>query len=186
MLQRVEFYNCPDGSINIQRQGDSVRQFDESCTDIVQELLVSIRDLYPGAFAALSELYSQSERNRSYFEYKIVHRFIRCNFGEYDSLSFDVDAGGNLNFENVKCPVRGECRFEGVICMPVLQTNLTSRETEVVVLLVKGFDRETIAEELGISPYTVTRHLSMIRNRLGLRSTLQIITHFKNGIDRQE
>lgn len=179
MLQRVEFYNSPDGTIYIQKHGEGVKPFNELCRDIVQELLITIRDLYPGAFAALSQLYSTSQRNKPYFEYRIVHRFIRCNFGEYDSLSFDVDATGNFNFENVKCPMRGECKFEGVICMPALQTNLTTRETEVVTLLLRGYDRETIAEELGISPYTVTRHFAIIRGRLGLKTTSQIITHFK-------
>lgn len=183
MLQRVEFYNCPDGTINIQRHNEGVMPFDETCQDIVQEILITIRDLYPGAFASLSQLYSVSQRNKSFFEYRIVHRFIRCNFGEYDSLSFDVDAAGNFNFEKVKCPLRGECKFEGVICLPVLQSNLTARENEVVTLLLKGYDKYTIAEELEMSPFTVTRHFANIRHRLGLKSTSQIITHFNNGIN---
>lgn len=58
MLQRVEFYNCPDGSINIQRQGDSVRMFDESCTDIYPFFM--IRGLPPiRRFLLLPELFEK-------------------------------------------------------------------------------------------------------------------------------
>jgi len=182
MLRKIEFYICPDGSINIQADGAPVRQFTESDREIVQEMLLKIRDLYPGAFSALSELYSESSRNRPYFEYLIVHRFIRCNLGKYDGLSLDVDAGGRFNFEHVDCPLRGECRHEGIICGAAIKSELTPRESEVVKLMLQGVERLEIAEELHISPYTLTRHLANIRCRLGLGSSSQIIAHFKNGI----
>lgn len=182
MLRKIEFYNCPDGTINIQADGQPVRQFTEECKDVVQEMLLLIRDLYPGAFAALSELYSESCRNKPYFEFRIVHRFVRCNFGEYDGLQFDIDGAGRFNFEHVDCPLRGECSYEGVICRPALKSELTARETEVVKLLLQGYDKVAIADELGISPFTLIRHLANIRCRLGLSSSSQILTHFKNGL----
>ncbi len=181
MLQNIEFYISPDGSINIHRKNEPTKIFDESCTEIVEEVLIMIRDLYPGAFAALSELYSASSRNKRFFEYKIVHRFIRCNFGEYDGLTFDIDGMGSFNFEHVNCPMRGECKLEGIVCRPMLKTDLSEKENEVVALLLRGYDRNAIADELCISPFTVTRHFANIRHRLGLKSTSQIITHFNHG-----
>lgn len=182
MLSKIEFFSCPDGSVNIKADGTPVKQFTESDREIVQEMLLKIRDLYPGAFAALTELYSESSRNRPYFEYRIVHRFIRCNLGEYDGLTLDVDLGGRFNFEHVDCPMRGECRHEGIICGAAIKSDMTPRETEVVRLLLQGLGKIEIAEELHISPYTLTRHLANIRCRLGLTSSSQIIAHFKNGI----
>lgn len=80
MLDSIEFYNCPDGSINVKPFDKPMFVFDQSCRHIVEEMIVKIRDLFPQAFTALSEIYSKSERNRDYFEFKIVHRFIRWIF----------------------------------------------------------------------------------------------------------
>ncbi len=178
MLERIEFYNCPDGSINIKPFEKPMFVYDQSCRSITEEMIVMIRDLYPGAFAALSELYSKSERNKDFFEYKIVHRFIRCNFGEYDALNYDINNVGHFNVEDVKCPLRGECLFEGVICKPQLQTKLTARELEVAKLLAQGFSRQEVADELTISIYTVSRHIANIKARMHFRNIQQIISYF--------
>lgn len=179
MLERVEFYNCPDGSINVKPFDAPMFVYDESCKRITQEMIVLIRDLYPSAFKALSELYTKSQRNKDYFEYRIVHRFIRCNFGEYDALTYDINAVGELNMEDVRCPLRGECLFEGLICRTPLNTELSPRETEVAKLLALGYTRQEVADELEISIFTVTRHITNIKARLHLKTTNQIIAKFR-------
>lgn len=178
MLERIEFYNCPDGSVNVKPFDKPMFVYDMSQRHITEEMIIIIRDLYPGAFTALSQMYSKSERNKDYFEFKIVHRFIRCNFGEYDALSYDISKSGCFNIEDVRCPMRGECLFEGVICKPTLQTKLSQREQEVATLLAQGCCRQEVAEELSISVYTVNRHIANIKARLNLKNTQQIITHF--------
>lgn len=180
MLDKIEFYTSPDGSVNMTSPGEPTRVFDESCREIVTEMIATIRELYPKAYEALAELYVSSKKNVSYFEYRIVHRFIRCNFGEFDTMSHDIDKG-RYNIEQVKCPLRGECRNEGIICMPTLQTKLTAREEEIVRLRIQGMSNLEIADELCISPYTVNRHLQIIRSRLKLKSTSQIISYFTDG-----
>ena len=142
-------------------------------------MIVLIRDLYPAAFTALAELYSKSERNKDFFEFRIVHRFIRCNFGEYDALSYDINSVGELNMEDVRCPLRGECLFEGLICRSPMNTELSPRESEVAHLLAKGYSRQEVAYELEISIYTVTRHITNIKARLHLKTTNQIIAKFR-------
>lgn len=178
MLDRIEFYTGPDGSVNVKTFDKPVFVYDMSHKHITSEMIVLIRDLYPGAFAALAELYSKSERNIEYYEFRIVHRFIRCNFGEYDALTYDVNQMGSFNFEDVRCPLRGECLLEGVVCKPVLQTRLSRREQEVATLLAQGFSRQDVAEELTISVYTVNRHIANIKARLHFKNTQQIISHF--------
>ncbi|MBQ7851337.1 MAG: helix-turn-helix transcriptional regulator [Muribaculaceae bacterium] len=179
MLERIEFYNCPDGSVNIKPFGQPMFVYDESYKKITQEMIVLIRDLYPAAFTALAELYSKSERNKDFFEFRIVHRFIRCNFGEYDALSYDINSVGELNMEDVRCPLRGECLFEGLICRCPMNTELSPRESEVAHLLAKGYSRQEVADELEISIYTVTRHITNIKARLHLKTTNQIIAKFR-------
>ncbi|MBO5271654.1 MAG: helix-turn-helix transcriptional regulator [Muribaculaceae bacterium] len=179
MLERIEFYNSPDGSVNIKPFGQPMFVYDESCKKITQEMIVLIRDLYPAAFTALAELYSKSERNKDFFEFRIVHRFIRCNFGEYDALTYDINSVGEFNMEDVRCPLRGECLFEGLICRSPMNTELSPRESEVAHLLAKGYSRQEVADELEISIYTVTRHITNIKARLHLKNTNQIISKFK-------
>lgn len=179
MLEKIEFYNCPDGSVIVKPHNEPMFVYEQSCRKITEEVLIVIRNLYPTAFTALAELYSKSERNRDFYEYRIVHRFLRCNFGEYDALTFDINKAGDFNFEDVRCPMRGECLFEGIICKPELDTKLTPRESEVAKLLASGMTVQEICEELQISIMTVRNHIQHIKARLHLKNTSQIISKFK-------
>lgn len=177
MLTNVEFYICPDGSINVQRKDGPLSVYDHNCRDITEEMLLKIRDLYPKAFAALSRLYVSSRLNRPFYEYQIVHRFIRCNFGEFDS-TFDISDSGRLILEEVKCPLRGECVFEGTICKAKMKTVLSDREMEVAKRLGRGMSKTEIAEDLRISICTVARHIANIKSRLKLAHSNQIVAWF--------
>lgn len=178
MLERYEFFNSPDGTVYVKPFDKPMFVYDLDCRQITDEMISLIRDLYPGAFTALSSLYSRSERNTDFYMFKIVHRFIRCNFGENDTLSFDINQVGAMNIEEVRCPLRGECIHEGVICKPVLQSNLSPREEEVGRLLATGLSNLEVAAELGISICTMHRHISNIKARLHLKNTNQIICYF--------
>lgn len=174
----IEFYNTPDGQVCVKRAGEAMFILDESHTNIVAGLLTRIQELYPSAFAALSELYSRSQLNENYFHFKMVHRFIRCNFGEYDALSYDVNRQGDFKMEDVRCPLRGECPFEHIICHPQLCTKLSLREQQIVDLLAEGYKPQQIGERLHISTWTVRRHIYNMKTRLNLNHTYQIITKF--------
>lgn len=178
MLDRIEFYNCPDGAVCVKEPGKAVYEYSQSCRRLTEEMMSSIRELYPDAYKTLAELYSKNERNRDFYEYNIVHRFIRCNFGEYDALNYDIDKGGRFHFEDVRCPLRGECRHEGVICKPKMKTALSPRESEVAQLLGQGLSRQEIADELYISICTVARLIDNIKNRLDIKTTAQIVSRF--------
>lgn len=180
MLTNIEFYMGPDGAVYVKPLDKPVYTYDMECREITQEMLLRIRDLYPEAFRALSEIYSKSSKNRGLFEYKLVHRFIRCNFGDYDSCC-DIGAAGSFNFEEVKCPLRGECIYERVICKPTLQSNLSEREKEVVEYLREGMSHQEVADELGLSLYTIRRHVANIKSRLGVSRTMQIIAVLKKN-----
>jgi len=180
MIGKIEFYNTPDGSVCVKPDGEPMYVLDESCRRIIEEMVINIKELYPDAFKALSELYSKSEANRFFYEYRIVHRFIRCNFGEYDALHSDVDSMGGFHIEEVKCPLRGECMLEGRVCRPKLQSTLSPRELEVAKLLGQGYDKTEVSNELGISVYTVSRHVANIKARLKFKHTHQIVSSFKD------
>lgn len=114
----------------------------------------------------------------------MVSRFIRCNFGEYDQNRYDVDANGSLKFEEVRCPLRGECREECVVCKPKLDTKLTARETEVFERIGRGLQASEIADELCISIATVNRHRENLKAKLGLRSVGQLVRYYYEQVKK--
>ena len=54
---------------------------------------------------------------------------------------------------------------------------LTPREQEIMVLLAEGCSAREAAEKLFISPKTVENHRTNIMNKLGLRSTLELVRY---------
>jgi DNA-binding NarL/FixJ family response regulator len=54
-------------------------------------------------------------------------------------------------------------------------TSLTSRELEVLQLLVEGLSNQTIAERLFISHHTVRNHVQRILTKLGAHSKLEAV-----------
>ena len=55
------------------------------------------------------------------------------------------------------------------------KAGLTDRETDVLALLFYGKKREEIADELGISPWTVKRHVGKIFDKTGVHSVSELI-----------
>lgn len=183
-LTNIEFYNTPDGAVMYKEVGQPVKILEEKNRDIIEAMLAVLRQRYPIAFGRLAELYSRYERNRIHYEWMMVHRFIRCNFGEYDQCKYDIDRSGTFCFEEVRCPLRGECQHEEVICKPVLDTHLTEREMEVLTMIGESMDTMSIAEELHLSPATINRHRENIKAKLGLRNVKEIVCYYHTNIKK--
>ena len=108
-----------------------------------------------------------------------AHRFIRCNFGMYDKIP-DMDEFGRFNFENVACPLVGECKYYKVICNPEFNTNLTMREKEIVRLYKEGYKTERIAEILSLSQLTVETHKRNAMRRTGSTTLAELVIWANN------
>lgn len=52
---------------------------------------------------------------------------------------------------------------------------LTDRETQIVELLMVGYDNAQIADALGIAPQTVKYHLSNVYRKLGVTTRAQVV-----------
>lgn len=178
VISNIEFYNTPEGDVMVKEVGMAAHQLKESDRDLIADLLVIIRDRYPKAHDALMTLYSSSTMNRRYYEYRVVHRFIRCNFGEYDQYNLDVDHNGRFLFEEVRCPLRGECCLEGVVCKPELNTRLTEREMEVFRLIASDLSGDEIAAELNLSPCTINRHRENIKAKIGAKNVAEMVGYW--------
>jgi len=175
-LRNIEFYGTPNGAVMIQEMDQPVKVYDQGYKDFTDMMIEHLSNFYPEAFKALSEHYAASKQNPGYYQFLIVHRFIRCNWDKYDNVQ-DVDHNGVFKFEFVSCPLRGECKHCGIICSPKFNSNLTERELGVMRLYYESETPETIAERLFISPMTVLKHKRNSLAKLGLHSVKDFISY---------
>jgi len=175
-LKQFEFYGTPSGEVMISGSDKSVTVYDQSNKEFTNAMIYAICEFYPEAFTALCDQYSKSKLNPDYYNYLIVHRFIRCNFIKYDNIQ-DIDHNGIFHFEFVSCPLRGECKYCGIICQPKFNTKLSDREMQVMKLYYESAKVEDIAEKLFISILTVKMHKRNSLAKLGLHSLSEFISY---------
>lgn len=182
----TEIYVTPDGSIMIKQENLPVWELKESgrqSRDFITVILEYMRTFYVSAFEALCEYYSVKEPNKLNYEFWIVSRFFRCNAGAYDKLTIDIDSRGFLNFEEVQCPLRGECKLENICCKPQFTTQLSFREMEVLRLIVDHYDTFEIADKLFLSPHTVNNHRRNIQLKTNTHSIAELVDYWhKHGL----
>lgn len=95
---------------------------------------------------------------------------IRAKTGQHNTVGAVKEAYrlGIITLEDVYSPDS----FLGIVKK---KPSLTPREAEVLVCMIKGFDRETIAKSLNISPSTVGTHITHIFDCLGVASKKEAI-----------
>lgn len=180
--RRLEFFSSPDDRVCFSISGEGVRFLEESEKDVISEIITYITTFYPKAYEALASKYRKKSINKSYYNYLIAHRFVRCNLLLNDSLKWDIE-NGHMNLEKVPCPMRGECPLEGIVCMPKFRSALSSREREIIKLMAKGYTTEKIAAILYISPMTVRNHLANARIRTGKTNSYELISEYSKYED---
>lgn len=116
-METLEFFTTPDGFVQFKKPGEDARRLTKFNADIIDKVDGIVKTRFPESYATLAKLYRNNK-------FKMVDRFIRCNFGEHDTLTQDID-NQIVNFEEVKCPLRGLCEFQGVICKPKSMVNLS-------------------------------------------------------------
>ena len=123
MPSNIEFYTFNDEAWLHFADG-TAEKLTEAHSDIISAIYEMIEQFYPGALAALKKEYERCIPNMSFYRYRIVVRFIKCNFGNIDKTA-DIDSFGRIHLECVPCPLRGECRLENVVCRPEFAHNLS-------------------------------------------------------------
>jgi len=180
ILKNIEFSDTPTGKVEIRILNEPMFIYEQKHIDFTNALIEYINEFYPEAHKSLCEIYARYASNKLNYNYRMVHRFIRCNFGSHDS-KLDIDQLGNFHFEEVKCPLKGECKHWNILCNPTFNTSLSDRELEVMELYYKGFKSCDIAEVLSISIKTVETHKQNSLKKLGLHSLHEFMSYANNN-----
>lgn len=174
-MRKIEFYVSPDGKVKVDEEDiPFTKEYAEGDKELTEYVAGLIKNQYPEAYNALALEYRASMPNKPFFQFLIVHRFIRCNFGKFDGLTYDIE-GDVLHIEDIACPLkwRNDCPLRGIVCKPK-PFGLTSREAEVAKLSSTGRTYEEISEELGISHSTIKNTIQKIKEKLHLSSSKDI------------
>ena len=172
----IEFYQYND-ELWFKTNDGRNQALSEHDTEIIQKLINSIREHYPSAYRALEAEYQKSLPNTSYYQYLIARRFCKCNFGKLESTAYDIESSGKFNFEKVECPLRGECKYEGVICCPRFNTKLSEAELRVMKLVYEGVSKDEISTRLFISQYTIKNHIKSVYLKLGIHDQIEFVRY---------
>lgn len=176
-MAKIEFRVSPDGKVYFTPEGEKERRLSRFEKGVIDEITCMIMHRFPGAWARLRTIYPEASKSRVDIDkayYKAVERFIRCNFGEHDMLTPDIEHD-ILNFEEVRCPLRGICPEENVICKPRSMIRLSEAEREVVKYYLMGYTFKEIADMLGKSPDTIKSQLYSIKKKTGAKNCREII-----------
>ena len=161
-MEGIEFFTSPEGQVYYRKDGQEAKRLTKFSTDIVNKVVTLVRNRFPECYSRLAILY---KKNAS----QMVDRFVRCNFGEHDLLTKDIDED-IMHFEEVRCPLRGICKDEHI-----------KGEQEVVKLYLNGSTLDHIAEQLHKNRNTVKSQLLRVRDKLGVKNCREIIRVMRMG-----
>lgn len=138
----VEFFKDDEGKVKYIHQGkvNCVSELPYWLTKIITEHI----ELNPEINNHLLNFHPDSEIKR-------LHQFINCRFGGIDFRGDIVD-GKLQESEYIHCPLRGNCKSEGVLCkMPVVNGHtLTPTEVKIIQMSTTDMTNDVIAEECSL------------------------------------
>ena len=172
----IEFRNDQRGNVYYQEDEQPEKRFTKFNSEIIDFILKEVSQRFPPCYARLIELYRSAAPTERKFIMAV--RFIKCNFGADDYLTMDIE-DKEFNFEEVKCPLRGFCQDEGIICKPRGLVCLPPEEKKTAKLYIKGYTFREIAQILDKSPATVKVQLCRIKDKLGVKNCREIIKYLR-------
>lgn len=148
--------------------------------DFPEEMLAAVDDKISEQPAKAAELDKMGITDRM----ERIHQYLVCNHGGFDLVP-DMINGELQEPEYWACPKRGQCKHEGILC-DGLKTDsgeyLSQREIEILRMVADGIQEAEIAERLFISPLTVAKHTSNIRNKTRRNSIAQLVNFVNQKI----
>lgn len=174
LLTTCEFCAVDKDVIIVSPTGEAISL--QTVREIIELLAEEMAACFPEAFSALANIYADSRLNRTYFLQRIVMRFIKCNYSPCDNKP-DFYNGTFANIEYVSCPMRGECKLEGIVCNPKYKPSLRPAEMRVMAKWYEGLNENEIADLLCLSVFTVHNHIRNAYARLGVHSRSEFVKY---------
>lgn len=175
----MEFYFTPKGEVMITDE-QGTRQLKQTDRSFISEMITRMGIFWPEALKDASIEYAEKRFSIPLFEFIIVRRFLKCNFGKFDS-TMDIDQIGNFHFEEIECPLRGECKHEGVICKPKFNSTLSERELDIMRSFYEGMDENRIADKHCVSIETVRTHKRNAFRRISVHSLAEFFQYARKN-----
>lgn len=174
-MHSIEFYTFED-EVWYRCEDGTHAKLDEMSRDIVKWMIEKLEEFYPTAYVALGKEFKACKANIPYFEFRIAFRFCKCNFGGIDNVK-DIDGNGRFHFERVVCPLRGECRHEGIVCNPPFNAKISPAEMRVLELIWRKMKTSDIANKLSLAERTIQNHTYNAYTRIGVREKAEFIAY---------
>lgn len=176
MKEIKEFFTVDD-KVYVMFKDSTIEEVTEKSDELIDFILDRVENFYPEANDALKEWYKKSLLNLPYAKLLMTKRFIKCNFGELDTTDDDMKRDGTFCFEKVRCPMRGECKFEGIVCLPKFNSKLSKAELRVMELYYRNEKIDRIADKLYLSGHTVKNHIRAAFAKLGVHTQAEFISY---------
>lgn len=173
LLGGVEFFTH-EHEVWFRTDDTNVAQLTENNCELINAVVEHMSTFYPKAYEALAHEYGGCAKNQRFYRFRIACRFIKCNFAPLDNVP-DFTAKNGFSFEYVQCPLRGECRYECVICRPEFNHKLSSAEMRVMELWYSGLSEDAIATKICLSPHTIHNHIRNSYLKLGVSSRSEFV-----------
>ncbi|MFV0501748.1 MAG: response regulator transcription factor [Bacteroidales bacterium] len=175
-MVNIEFYSF-ENEVWYRQENGLTEKLTEKSRDIVKFMIEQIQTFYPKAYKELYKRYEKLSWNIKLQEFRIVNQFCRCNFGNIDIDNLDIDFKGFFEFENIPCPLRGECQMENIVCKPEFNSCLSEGEMRIARLVHRGKTNEEIANTLFISLHTVKNHMKNIFKKLNISNRVELVEY---------
>lgn len=149
----------------------SVIPFEEWSEDLLTRIENQMMK-FPAKIFAINEMGIQDRSG-------VIKQYMICNYGGFDNLA-DMINGELQSPEHWPCPLRGICKFEGILCdcaKTDAGVSFTRRETQIIKLVAIGMLDKEIASHLGISLLTVNVHSKNIRTKGGFMRKADIVLY---------
>lgn len=179
---KIEFQRSPDQiEIHvIDKESNDMYVLTAEHTDVIHDVLNVIQNDYPRAYEGLLQLY----KNAADAKFLMVRRFLKCNLGISDTTT-DFD-GENFRFEDVTCPMRGECPWDHTICRPQFNTELSKTESIIAVLVGEGLSDLDIATKTFKSIFTVQNQIKRAYKKLGISDRTSLALYANKNLSNHE
>lgn len=176
-LVSMELYQEPGGEILVKSAAGDLFLLNERKRDFIVSMKLMIKNDYQKAWQGCCEWNHKASPNVTKFDFLNVRRFCKCNFQKYDG-KLDIDENGSLNFEFTDCPLRGECKYEGVICSPEFSNKLTEYDKSIVSMIVyQQMTADQIALRLSRSINTINNRRKTILEKTGCKTISQLVAY---------